>query len=58
MKSKARDAKRKARRETVVENVRKSGALNPLELIIRVKNMANEVGGIKELKKLVDLLAE
>ena len=31
---------------------------NPVELVLRVKDIAREVGGIANLKKLVDLLAE
>jgi hypothetical protein len=31
---------------------------NPVELVLRVKDLAREVGGIKHLKQLVDLLAE
>ena len=58
VKSKANQKKRKARRALAEETGRKSGAANPLELVIRVKDLANEVGGIKNLKQLVDLLAE
>jgi len=36
----------------------KTGAANPVELVLRVKDMAREVGGIRNLKQLVDLLAE
>ena len=31
---------------------------NPVELVLRVKELAREVGGIGQLKQLVDLLAE
>lgn len=31
---------------------------NPVELVLRVKDLAREVGGINQLKQLVDLLAE
>jgi hypothetical protein len=36
----------------------KTAHANPLELVIRVKEMSREVGGINNLKVLVDLLAE
>ena len=58
IKSKAQHQKRKAKRERVAESSRNSGAANPLEIIIRVKALAREVGGVKNLKQLVDLLAE
>ena len=31
---------------------------NPVELVMRVKQLAREVGGIRNLKQLVDLLAD
>jgi hypothetical protein len=58
VRSKQRLASRKAKRARVAETSRKSGAANPVELVLRVKDMAREVGGIKNLKQLVDLLAE
>jgi hypothetical protein len=58
VKSKASQKKRKARRKLAEETGRQAGAANPLELVIRVKNLAREVGGLKNLKQLVDLLAE
>jgi hypothetical protein len=36
----------------------KTASHNPVELVRKVKDMAREVGGIANLKKLVDLLAE
>ena len=58
VKSKANQKKRNARRDLAEETSRQAGAVNPLELVIRVKNLAREVGGMKNLKQLVDLLAE
>jgi hypothetical protein len=58
IRSKQRLARRKAKRAQVAESSRKSGATNPVELVLRVKDMAREVGGIRNLKQLVDLLAE
>jgi hypothetical protein len=58
VKSKDNHKKRKARRALAEETSRQAGATNPLELVIRVKDLAREVGGMKSLKQLVDLLAE
>jgi hypothetical protein len=52
VKSKQNQARRRAKRAKVAA----SG--NPVELVLRVKDIAREVGGIKHLKQLVDLLAE
>jgi DNA repair photolyase len=53
VRSKLGQAARKAKRAQSAANTR-----NPVELIARVKRLANEVGGMKQLKQLVDLLAE
>jgi microcystin degradation protein MlrC len=58
IRSKQRLARKKAKRARVAESSRKTGATNPVELVLRVKDMAREVGGIRNLKQLVDLLAE
>src|SRR4051794_17118691 len=58
VRSKLKLAKRRARRERVAESSRKTTAKNPVELVLRVKDLAREVGGVKHLKQLVDLLAE
>lgn len=58
VKSKQKQAKKQAKRERVAESSRESGAVNPVEVVLRVKDIAREVGGIKNLKQLVDLLAE
>jgi hypothetical protein len=58
IKSKLNRAGRKAKRERVAESSRNSGAANPVEIVLRVKDLAREVGGVKNLKQLVDLLAE
>jgi hypothetical protein len=52
IRSKMKQAKRKEKRARV------AASPNPVELVLRVKNLAREVGGIKHLKQLVDLLAE
>src|SRR4051794_8732590 len=58
IRSKLKLAGRKAKRERVAASSRLTAVKNPVELVIRVKNLAREVGGIKHLKQLVDLLAE
>lgn len=52
VRSKMKQAKRKEKRDRV------AATTNPVELVLRVKDLAREVGGIKNLKQLVDLLAE
>jgi hypothetical protein len=58
VKSKQHKAKKKVKRAQVAEMSQKTATHNPVELVLKVKNMAREVGGIGRLKKLVDLLAE
>jgi hypothetical protein len=58
IKSKQRQAKRRAKRDKVAESSRQTGSKNPVEVVLRVKDLAREVGGIKNLKMLVDLLAD
>src|SRR5947209_10162037 len=58
VRSKLNRAKRRAKRERVAESSRQTGIKNPVELVLRVKDLAREVGGITYLKQLVDLLAE
>ena len=57
VKSKLNKGQRKAKRERVSAA---AGATvkNPVEVILRVKDLARELGGYKSLKQLVDLLAE
>jgi hypothetical protein len=58
VKSKQNQARRRARRAEVAETSRRTATTNPVELVMRVKQLAAEVGGIRNLKTLVDLLAE
>ena len=58
IRSKASHAKRRARRERVVESSRQMVATNPVELFRTVRDLGRQVGGIQNLKKLVDLMAE
>ena len=49
---------KKQKRKEVREKVEKMGTPNPVELIVKVKKLALEVGGLAKLKALVDVLAE
>ena len=58
IKSKSKQAQRKQKRERVAAASAKTAHGNPVEVVLRVKDLAREVGGIRNLKLLVDLLAE
>jgi hypothetical protein len=58
IRSKLKHAARKDKRERVAASSRSTAVKNPVELVLRVKDLAREVGGMKQLKQLVDLLAE
>ena len=58
VKSKSIHAQRKARRASAEEAGRSAGLSDPIELVSRVKELAREVGGLKQLRRLVDLLGE
>jgi hypothetical protein len=58
IKSKAKHAKKRARRDRAVESSRGMAAADPVALIRSVRELGERVGGIKNLKRLVDLLAE
>lgn len=58
VRSKMGQAKRRAKRERVAESSRQTAAQNPVEVVLQVKDLARSVGGIQNLKMLVDLLAE
>ena len=58
VRSKQNQQKRRQRRERVAEATRQTGTGNPVEVVQRVKILARDVGGIRNLKQLVDLLAD
>jgi hypothetical protein len=58
VRSKQHQAKRRQKQERVAETSRKTANGNPVELVLRVKGLARDVGGIGNLKQLVDVLAE
>ena len=49
---------RKAKRARVAAQSEKTAERNPVEMVMRVKELARGLGGMKNLKMLVDLLAE
>jgi len=57
IKSKAKQAKRRAKRARAEESSRQTTA-DPVTLVRKVRDLGREVGGIQNLKRLVDLLAE
>ena len=58
LRSKLKLAQRNDKRDRVAASSRQTPANNPVEVVLRVKDLACEVGGIKHLKQLVDLLSE
>jgi hypothetical protein len=49
---------RHKRAQRMVANVAATGSTDPVATILKVKGWANEVGGLKKLKALVDALSE
>ncbi len=58
IKSKAKHKARRAKREKAMASFKASGMANPVDLIIKVKELAQQAGGVGHLKRLVDVLAE
>jgi thioredoxin-like negative regulator of GroEL len=58
VRSKQNQQKRRQKYERVALASRATAATNPVALVLRVKELSREVGGIRHLKQLVDLLAE
>jgi hypothetical protein len=56
-KMKGRKGRRMKARQ-MVANVAATGNTDPVATILKVKHLANEVGGMKKLKALVDVLSE
>jgi hypothetical protein len=50
--------RRRQKRERVAQTSAKTGSVDPVELVRKVKGLAQDAGGIRNLKKLVDILAE
>jgi len=58
VKNRQQRQRKRARRERANAASRRTGTPNPIELVLKTKALAEEAGGIKNLKMLVDLLAE
>jgi hypothetical protein len=56
--SSMRNQKKRQKRQRVLETSRKTGSADPVALVLNVKRLASEAGGIRHLKQLVDALAE
>src|SRR5262245_30429809 len=52
VRSKQNHARRREKRERVAAESRRTATSNPVELVLRVKDIAREVGGIDNLKLL------
>ena len=49
---------KKQKRRAVREKVVQTGAANPVKLVLTIRSLAHEAGGIANLKKIVDAMAE
>ena len=58
IRSKQRQQTRRQKRQRAVENSAATGVADPVKLILQVKSLARDAGGLRHLKQLVDALAE
>ena len=58
VKSRMRLAKRRAKRVQAHAAARQTGSGDPVGVVLRVRDLAREVGGYRNLKQMVDALAE
>jgi hypothetical protein len=58
VKSQMKRKVRRQKRDLATSTSKAMGIANPVDLILRVKSLAQEAGGIARLKKLVDVMAE
>lgn len=58
IRSKMKDKRKRARQVAAVETSRASGTQNPALAVTKVKTLARELGGLRNLKQLVDVLVE
>jgi hypothetical protein len=58
VKGRLRKAKRVQKRQHALEASRQIGNADPVALVLKVKSLAHDAGGIQKLKQLVDALAE
>ena len=57
VKARFKAKRRRQTRQKVAQVVSGNGALDPLAVIVKVKGLAGEVGGMGKLKKLVEALS-
>ena len=58
IKSKENHQKREEKRKRAAETSKRSGAGSPVDLILKVRELSKQAGGMRYLKQLVDILAE
>ena len=58
VKSHDKRRQRRLKRERATTASKALGIANPIDLIVKVKELSREAGGISHLKRLVDVLAE
>jgi hypothetical protein len=58
MKSQMKAKRRKQKRQQAMENGKQLGITDPVNLILEVRRLSEKAGGMRHLKKLVDVLAE
>ena len=58
IRSKQRQQHREESRARVAETTKRTGAADPVALVLQVKQLARDAGGFQNLKQLVDALAE
>ena len=58
IKSKAKARKRKANRAAAAETATRSGISNPAQAVMQVRRLAHDLGGLRNLKQLVDVLLQ
>ena len=58
IKSKMKMKKRRQKREKAAAVIQRTGTPNPAQAVTKVRTLALELGGLKNLKQLVDVLSE
>jgi hypothetical protein len=58
IKSQLKLRKRRRKRKVATAISQEAGAVDPVKLIMNVKDLASQAGGVRNLKQLVDALAE
>ncbi len=58
VKAKMKRRRRRQQREQALASSRNAGIANPVDFLLKIKQLAVDAGGIRKLKQLVDVLAE